>query len=77
MPRKPRLNIRDGAYHVINRGLERRAIVRDDPDRQEWLRLFARVAVRRHWRVFAYALVENHFHLFIRTPAGDLSDAPG
>ena len=74
MARKPRLNIPNGVYHVINRGLERRAIVHDDHDRQVWLRLFARVAVRRHWRVFAYALVENHFHLFLRTPNGDLSD---
>ena len=41
MPRQPRLNIENGVYHVTQRGLERRDIVADNQDRQEWLRLLS------------------------------------
>lgn len=74
MTRPLRIEFADAVYHVINRGLERREIVRDDEDRRTWLRLLGRVATRRTWRVFAYALLDNHFHLFLRTPRPDLSD---
>jgi hypothetical protein len=42
MPRQPRLNIADGVYHVTQRGIERRNIVREDRDRHEWFRLLDR-----------------------------------
>ena len=73
MARPLRIDIPDGVYHVTSRGLERRNIVRDDRDRRKWLSLLARTAVRRDWRVLAWALMDNHFHLFLRTPHGDLS----
>jgi REP element-mobilizing transposase RayT len=67
------LEIADGVYHVTNRGLERREIVRTDRDRNTWLRLLHRVATRCDWRVFAFVLLDNHFHLFLRTPKPNLS----
>jgi len=73
MARPLRIEIPDGVYHVTSRGLERRAIVRDDADRARWTDLLDRVARRRQWRVLAWALMSNHFHLFLRTPGGDLS----
>jgi len=73
MARPLRLEIEDGVYHVTSRGLERRAIVRDDADRERWLALLDAVATRRRWRVFAWVLMGNHFHLFLRTPDADLS----
>ena len=73
MARPLRIDIPDGIYHVTSRGLERRAIVRDDADRARWTDLLDRVARRRQWRVFAWVLMDNHFHLFLRVPRGDLS----
>jgi REP element-mobilizing transposase RayT len=73
MARPLRIEIDDGHYHVTSRGLERRRIVLDDADRRIWLALLDKVAVRRAWRVFAWALMDNHFHLFLRTPHADLS----
>ena len=73
MPRQPQLNIADGVYHVTQRGLERRNIVLNDHDRKEWFRLFSRHATQCGWRVFAYALLDNHFHIFLRTPQPNLS----
>jgi len=73
MARALRIDIPDGVYHVMSRGLDRRAIVRDDQDRQTWTELLGRTAERRHWSVFAWALLDNHFHVFLRTPHADLS----
>lgn len=73
MPRSPRYEVANGVHHVMNRGVERSRIVRDDHDRREWLRLFDRVARRCCWRVFAWALLDNHFHIFVRTPQPNLS----
>jgi len=73
MARPLRIEMADGVYHVASRGLERRRIVRDDRDRHRWLALLDEVARRRGWRVFAWALMGNHFHLFVRTPEPDLS----
>jgi len=73
MARPLRIGIPGGEYHVTCRGLERRAIVRDDTDRNRWLSLLGKVADRREWRVLAWALMDNHFHVFVRTPAADIS----
>jgi len=73
MARPLRIDVEDGLYHVTSRGWERRVIVRDDPDRQRWLDLLDRVATRCGWRVFAWALMSNHFHLYLRTPQPNLS----
>lgn len=63
----------DGVYHVTSRGLERREIVRDDRDRRKWLEMLDIAATRHSWRVLAWILMNNHFHLFLRTPRPNLS----
>ena len=73
MARPLRIEIPDGIYHVTSRGIERRAIVRDDVDRNRWWQLLDVVATRRGWQVFAWAVMDNHYHVFLRTPAPDLS----
>ena len=73
MSRKLRLLIPDGIYHVTTRGLERRDIFCDDQDRSYWLTLLDTVANRRDWRILSWVLMDNHFHIFLRTPHGDLS----
>jgi REP element-mobilizing transposase RayT len=73
MSRPLRIEIENGIYHVSSRGWERRAIVTDDRDRQQWFELLDRVALRFGWRFFAWMLMDNHFHLFLKTPNADLS----
>ena len=74
MARPLRINVPDGIYHVTSRGLERRSIVSDDLDRRQWTDLLGRVASRRNWRFYAWALMNNHYHLFLRVPHADLSE---
>ena len=73
MARPLRIEMENGLYHVTSRGWERRGIVESDQDREDWLRLFDRVAKRSNWRVFSWVLMSNHFHLFLRTPEPNLS----
>ena len=73
MSRSLRIEIENGLYHVTSRGWERRVIVRDDRDREQWNKLVDRVVTRFGWRVFAWALMDNHFHLFLQTPDANLS----
>ncbi len=73
MARPLRISVPGGTYHVTSRGLERRSIVSDDVDCQQWTDLLGRVASRRNWRLYAWALMNNHYHLFLRVPHADLS----
>lgn len=40
MPRRLRIEIPGGVYHVMNRGVNRADIVRVDEERHEWFRFF-------------------------------------
>jgi len=44
MPRGPRLDAPDTLHHVMVRGIEGRAIFRDDQDRDDFLRRLGEVA---------------------------------
>jgi len=73
MARPLRMDMPDGVYHVTSWGLGRRRIVADGADRARRTDLLDRVARRRGWPVFAWTLMDNHFHLFLRVPRGALS----
>jgi REP element-mobilizing transposase RayT len=73
MSRPLRIEIANGIYHVTTRGLERHDIVRDDRDRRRWTEMLDIAATRHSWRVLAWVLMTNHFHLFLRTPDPNLS----
>jgi putative transposase len=68
MARPLRLQFPGALYHVTARGNERKAIVRDDDDRELWLGGVERVCSRFGWLVYAYCLMDNHFHLLVETP---------
>jgi putative transposase len=74
MPRRPRLDAPGYLHHVLARGLERRAIFRDDTDRNDFLRRLSQLVASSATEVLAWALVPNHFHLLLRTTEVPLSD---
>lgn len=75
MPRKRRLKFEGAFYHVFNRGVEKRPIVFDDRDRKTFLALLAKTIEEFQLRLFAYCLMDNHFHLFLQTPLPNLDQA--
>ena len=64
-----------GWYHVMNRGIDRREVFLDDDDRRRFLRLLSELEENFGVEVHGYCLMENHFHLVLHTPKGNLSRA--
>ena len=58
---------------MTSRGNWREAIYDDEEDRQRFLDLLGDVCERFRWKIFAYCLMDNHYHLFIETRQGNLS----
>ncbi|HAC34313.1 MAG TPA: addiction module toxin RelE [Gammaproteobacteria bacterium] len=73
MARPLRLEFAGAIYHVTSRGDRREAIYDDDEDRAYWLDTIGRVCERFNWRVHAYCLMDNHYHLVIETIDANLS----
>jgi REP-associated tyrosine transposase len=73
MARPLRIEFPGAVYHVTNRGNERKAVFRDDQDRKMFLDTLKGVTLRYNWLCHAYCLMENHYHLLIDTPDGNLS----
>ena len=69
MPRSARIDIEAGLYHVIARGVERRAVFRTDTDRLDFLGRLERLLADGDITLFAYVLMDNHFHLVLRRDA--------
>ena len=68
MARQPRLTVAGYPHHVIQRGNDRQAIVRDDADRERLLALWQEHAQTFKVAIHAYVVMDNHFHL-LATPA--------
>jgi REP-associated tyrosine transposase len=77
MARPIRLQFEDAVYHVTARGNERKAIFRDDADRQRFLETVAQMVERFGVLVHAYCLMPNHYHLLLQTPRANLSASVG
>ncbi len=73
MARPLRIEYPGAVYHVTSRGNEKKAVFKDDQDRELFLKILAEVNKRYHWFCHAYCLMDNHYHLLIETPEGNLS----
>ena len=75
MARPLRVNVADGWYHCMHRGLERRTIFADPGDCQHFLDLLGETVERYRVRIHAYCLLGNHYHAIVQTPDANLSQA--
>ncbi|MBX3748124.1 MAG: transposase [Verrucomicrobiae bacterium] len=75
MARKLRVLVAGGWYHVANRGNRREAIFRTDDDRRRFLGRLSELPPRYRVEVHAYVLMDNHYHLLLRTRDANLSEA--
>jgi REP element-mobilizing transposase RayT len=73
MPRRPRLHVAGGVYHVILRGNHREPLFGADRDRAYLNALVGDVAARFALQVFAYCWMTNHLHLAVRVGDTPLS----
>ena len=75
MARVPRIHIPGAWYHVTARGNERRSIFRGEGDYAQMVSLLEESVARFGLRLHGYVLMENHYHLMVESPEGNLSRA--
>lgn len=73
MARKLRLEFPGACYHVINRGNYRRNVFAPKGAAEAFVRCLSETAERYCWRVHAFVVMRNHFHLAVETPEPNLS----
>lgn len=73
MTRPLRIQYPGAFYHITSRGNERKAVFKSIKDREKFLSYLESATERYHARIFAYCLMDNHYHLFLATPEGNLS----
>lgn len=71
MPRQARLDAPGTLHHVILRGIEKRRIVDDDKDRQNFVKRLGDLTQETETKIYAWSLLSNHAHLLLRSgPSG-------
>lgn len=65
MPRAPREKSKTGIYHVILRGINKKAIFHDDEDNVRFLETLGRYKAKSGIRVYGWCLMGNHVHLLL------------
>ncbi|MDD5328684.1 MAG: transposase [Sulfuricella sp.] len=73
MARSLRLEFPGAIYHVTSRGNAQQAVFADDEDRERFLAILGETVTHFGWLCHAYCLMDNHYHLIIETPDGNLS----
>ena len=72
MSRPLRIEFAGAVYHVMSRGNQGQKIYADDADRKMWLATLVEAWRRTGWRVHAWVLMDNHYHLLLETPEPNL-----
>ena len=73
MVRALRVNVPDGWYHCMHRGIERRRIFSEKREHEHFLGLLGETVERFRFRLHAYCLMGNHYHAIVQTPDANLS----
>lgn len=73
MPRRPRVFVEGGIYHVYNRFASGEPVFADPEEALEFIELLRTVKQRDEWTIFAWVLMSNHYHLAVRSSAVPIS----
>jgi putative transposase len=72
MARKLRLEFPGACYHVLNRGNYKTDIFRSDRTKAAFEACLFTACEKSGWRLHAFVLMRNHYHLALETPEGNL-----
>ncbi len=75
MSRPWRIEYEGALYHLLSRGNDRNDIFADDEDRISFLDTVGEMSERFAIDIFAYVLMDNHYHLLVRTQRANLKKA--
>ncbi len=73
MPRQPRLDVPGLLQHVIVRGINRTDIFLDHDDRSNFVERFNRLLIDTGTDCYAWAILPNHCHFFLKCDTVSLS----
>lgn len=74
MARRLRQVYSNGVYHVYNRAEMGLLILEAESAKQLFLDLLIEITKVFEWKLYAYAIMSNHFHIVVATPHGNLSE---
>jgi len=74
MARPLRVEFAGACYHVINRGNYRRGLFEGQGAAAAFERALGEAAERFQWRIHAYVIMSNHFHLALELTEPNLSE---
>lgn len=74
MARKARIIVPGAFHHVMARGIEGRDLFKDEEDRRQFIKLLKEGLVQGGHRLYAWALLSNHYHLLIRVSDQSFSE---
>jgi putative transposase len=72
MARPLRILYPGAVYHITSRGNERKAVFRSIRDREKFLEYLESAVDKYQALIHAYCLMDNHYHLLLETPSGNL-----
>ena len=75
MARRPRQDDPGSWHHVVNRGIARRPLFEDRADIRYFLSRIAKEVRRGRIELHSWCVMTTHFHLLVRSPCGELSEA--
>lgn len=74
MPRKPRIEFAGAIYHVLNTGAYRGALFGSSAAAEALVDALFQTCGRMGWRLHAFCLLRNQYHLAVETPRGNLGE---
>jgi len=77
MPRRPRVFVEGGIYHVYNRFARGAEIFAEPEEAIEFIEILRKARNRDSLRIYAWTLMSNHYHLAVRTGPVPLSRTMG
>ncbi|MBT6842697.1 MAG: hypothetical protein HOA17_02730 [Candidatus Melainabacteria bacterium] len=63
----------DAFYHVCSRGINRQKLYKQEDDFHYFLALCRQAVAKFHIKIYAFCLMNNHYHLYLSTPEANIS----
>lgn len=73
MPQMARMESPGSLVHIMAHSIEGKPMFKDDQDRSEFLSRFEKGLAKTGYLCYTWALMDNHYHLFLRTSEKPMS----
>jgi len=71
--KRVRISFEKSFHHVMNRGILTEKILLDENDKTFFIKLMFKLAIKYKITIFAYCVMDNHYHIILRNDGNKLS----